>query len=89
MMSVTTGGPGLVAVGLSVLEPGMGSEAAVWVSPDGVSWSPVAYDDSVFGGEGDQVMNSVVVDGSNLVAVGSSGPIETLDGAAWSVRLEE
>lgn len=86
MMSVTTAGSGLVAVGLGVLEPGSGYEAAVWVSADGISWSPVAYDDTVFGGEGDQVMNSVVSIGSTLVAVGSGGPIDGLDGVAWTVE---
>ena len=63
MSDVTAGGPGLVAVGQS--EP----NAAVWTSPDGITWSRVPHDDVVFGGEvgpifGGAQMNSVTVGGS-------------------------
>jgi hypothetical protein len=81
MLSVTTGGPGLVAVGtdgyptenngnqLNKLdEPAV--DAAVWTSPDGFTWSRVPHDEAIFGGEGAQRMASVTVGGPGLVAVG-------------------
>ena len=64
MLSVVSGGPGLVAVG-------QGDDgAAVWTSVDGVSWSRVPHDDSVFGGG---EMRSVTAGGPGLVAVGQEG----------------
>ncbi len=63
MLSVTVGGPGLVAVGH---ELSAGVNAAVWTSSDGISWSRVPHDESVFGGQ----MHSVTAGGPGLVAVG-------------------
>ena len=57
MFSVTTGGPGLVAVGDD--SSGQDSDAAVWTSPDGVISSRIPHDEAVFGGEGGQLMLSV------------------------------
>ena len=90
MESVTVGGPGLVAVGLD--SSGGDWDAAVWTSVDGVSWSRVAHDEVVFGGVGDQAMESVTVGGPGLVAVGldfSGGDEDaavwtSVDGASWS-----
>ncbi len=65
MMSVTQGGPGLVAVGID-----RDSSAAVWTSPDGVTWTRVPDDEAVFGGEGSQHMFGVTSGGPGLVAVG-------------------
>lgn len=45
MASVTSGGPGLVAVGQD------NGDAAVWTSVDGLIWSRVPADEAVFGGE--------------------------------------
>ena len=67
--SVTAGGPGLVAVG-SEFSDAAGLDAAVWTSPDGVSWSRVPHDDAIFGGYNNQVMEWVVAGGPGLVAVG-------------------
>jgi hypothetical protein len=90
MLSVAVGGPGLVAVG------GEGSEddwdAAVWTSVDGVGWARVPHDESVFGGDGSQLMRSVAAGGPGLVAVGSerSGDHSvaavwtSVDGVAWT-----
>jgi hypothetical protein len=69
MVSVTTGGPGLVAVGWDT--SGGSPDAAVWTSVDGLAWSRVPSDESVFGGEHDQSMSSVAVGGPGLVAVGA------------------
>jgi hypothetical protein len=102
MSSVTSGGPGLVAVGsvfgekggYSLLEPISDDEvAAVWTSVDGVTWARVPHDDEVFGGPSDVWMNSVVVGGPGLVAVGRamSGRNDgdaavwtSADGATWT-----
>ncbi len=82
MWSVTTGGPGLVAVG-----GGKGpehqrddGEATVWTSVDGIAWSRVRHDETIFGGEGQQQMVSVTAGGPNLVAVGW----DTSDAAVWT-----
>ena len=66
MHAVTNGGPGLVAVGG---DSGL-QAAAVWTSTDGAVWQRVAHDETVFGGDGQQLMVSVTVGGPGLVAVG-------------------
>jgi hypothetical protein len=82
MNDVTAGGPGLVAVGSDNL---LGGRAAVWTSPDGITWSRVPHDEAVFGGDGSQIMNGVTAAGPGLVAVGYSGPEEgELDAAVWT-----
>lgn len=68
MNDVTRAGSGLVAVGSSGPE-GM-EHAAVWISPDGVSWSRVPDDAAVFGGSGPTFMASVDAGASWIVAVG-------------------
>jgi hypothetical protein len=77
--SVAAGGPGLVAVGRDG-DLGGDTHAAVWTSVDGLVWSRVPHDEAVFGGDGWQVMHSVVADGPGLVAVGDNG----LDAAVWT-----
>ena len=69
--SVTVGGPGLVAVGSA--GSGDDGDAAVWISVDGVTWSRVPHDELIFGGDGQQAMNSVTAGGPGLVAVGHNG----------------
>jgi len=80
MVSVTTGGPGLVAVGWegSLFD----QDAAVWTSPDGITWSRVAHDEAVFGGDGDQEMVSVTTGGPGLVAVGPD--LSDLEAEVWT-----
>lgn len=83
--SVTAGGPGLVAVG-SDCRPASGCVAAVWTSPDGLLWSRVPYDESVFGSapnESHAEMRALTVWESNLVAVGSDVWTSS-DGLSWS-----
>jgi hypothetical protein len=77
MLSVTAGGAGLVAVGsdghpIDRYDIELAADAAVWTSPDGLTWSRVPHEEAVFGGPGKQQMNSVTVGGPGLVAVGSS-----------------
>jgi hypothetical protein len=79
--SVTTGGPGLVAVGW------IDYHAAVWTSPDGVAWSRVPHDDGIFGDSWTS-MSDVIDIGSGLIAVGANNGQaavwSSLDGVAWS-----
>jgi hypothetical protein len=88
MASVTVGGPGLVAVGSSGVGGALetdNSDAAVWISDDGVTWSPVSHIGSALGGQGDQGMTSVTVGGPGLVAVGSDRSKSVVDGVSvWS-----
>jgi hypothetical protein len=88
MMSVTAGGPGLVAVGWDELE-GVDHRAAVWTSPDGITWSRIPHDPEVFGGELNEVLWSVTAGGPGLVAVGSAedhvaAVWTSVDGVTWS-----
>jgi len=82
MVDVTVGGPGFVAVGgdspSGQDEP---EDAAVWTSVDGVSWSRVPYDETVFGGA---EMVSVTAGGPGLVVVGGDTVWTSVDGVSWS-----
>ena len=86
MWSVAAGSRGLVAVGGErgpEHESGEG-DAAVWNSADGVTWSRVPHDESVFGGEGEQQMVSVTAGGPGLVAVGWDTSSGSEDAAVWT-----
>ncbi|MEE8407790.1 MAG: hypothetical protein V3S32_11660 [Acidimicrobiia bacterium] len=79
MLSVTAGGPGLVAVGADYW-PSERAETPVWTSPDGFTWTRVPDDESFRGS-----MNGVTAGGSGLVAVGAEGMVWTsADGITWS-----
>lgn len=86
---VTVGGPGLVAVGG---DGGRGwwdnnpeNKAAVWTSVDGITWSRVPDDESVFSSGGNPVMLSVTVGGPGLVAVGAdSWPRNLAETPVWT-----
>jgi hypothetical protein len=90
MRSVTVGGPGLVAVGLSGFGQ-TGWDAAVWTSPDGITWSRVLNNQAVFEARGYDQMSSVTVAGSGLVAVGRTvgGGYEDLAATVWNARVED
>jgi len=89
MISITAGGPGLVAVGYDgthVWDDPNGT-AAAWTSVDGLAWSRVPPDESVF--DRNSSMVSVTAGGPGLVAVGYEfgcrRPIWTsADGIVWS-----
>jgi hypothetical protein len=95
MNDVIAVGDGLVAVGgptYNYRGPRDGDlGAAVWTSPDGITWSRVPHDTAVFGGTGENSIWSVTTAGSNLVAVGShqhsienwSGPGVDANAAVW------
>jgi hypothetical protein len=92
--SITSGGPGLVAVGWDGNPLDNEANAAVWTSTDGSTWQRVP-DDGAFGGPGNQGMWSVADGPNGLVAVGwdqsesdNSGPMAAVwtspDGLTWS-----
>ncbi len=88
IQSVTSGGPGLVAVGWDGHPNGGRSNAVVWTSVDGIAWSRVRHSEAVFGREDGQWIWSVTTGGPGLVAVGfdSSGAAvwTSIDGITWS-----
>jgi hypothetical protein len=79
MNSVTTGGPGLVAVGDGERGDDEHSDVVVWTSPDGITWSRVPHDNAAFDGAS---MVSVVAGAFGLVAVGT-GWDDVAVGADW------
>ena len=88
-LSVTVGGPGLVAAGWERtiamdIEPDVEPEfdAAVWVSADGYTWTRID-DEAVFGGPGDQQINSVTAGRPGLVATGWNRSEDDTDGLVW------
>jgi hypothetical protein len=91
MNEVIAVGDGLVAVGgptYNYRGPRDGDlGAAVWTSPDGITWSRVPHDTAVFGGTGENSIWSVTTAGSNLVAVGSHQHSIEIDAnaAVWVV----
>jgi hypothetical protein len=80
MSSVSTGGPGLVAVGTARREVGFGWAAAAWTSEDGVTWTRLPHEEDIFGGDGMPMMSAVTAGGPGVVAVG---------GSHWSYRDPE
>lgn len=63
--AITSGGPGLVAVGHD------GTHAAVWISSDGIEWVRVPHDESVFGGPYEVGMSDVTARDGTIIAVGT------------------
>ena len=92
MESVAVVGTGLVAVGsddsVGLRSSGNDLDAAVWVSPDGITWSRFGHDDRSFGGEDHQEMESVTAGGPGLVAVGRHGRADDFDAAMWVATTE-
>jgi hypothetical protein len=82
---ISPGGPGLVAVGSHE------EQAAVWTSPDGLAWTRVPDDPTVFDIHPHtefSEMTSVAALGDGLVAVGSKGGVAAVwishDGVSWT-----
>jgi hypothetical protein len=83
MWSVVAVGSGLVAVGYEGNEGRTDPDAAVWISPDGLTWTRVPHDEAIFGGPTSEEMGSVVVAGPGLIAVGKCGRAGDWDAAVW------
>ena len=86
LFSVTTGGPGLVAVGWRRLARDL--IPVVWTSTGGETWSLTAELEATRGTSGErlggQIMTDVVAGGPGLVAVGADGSFENITTAAWT-----
>lgn len=94
--SVTTGGPGFVAVGGETKNAGTAEDnAAVWTSTDGIAWTQVTHNEEAFGGVGARMMEDVTAGGPGLVAVGlrfdepgkrglNAAVWTSVDGITWS-----
>ena len=82
MTSVTTGGPGLVAVGAD----GSGGDwvLAVWTSPDGLNWERLPLNGAALGGSSGQRAERVVAWSGGLVAVGEAICEEGYCAAVWT-----
>ncbi len=85
MASVEVSGLGLVAVGDDY--SGGNWDAAVWFSPDGVTWARVPHVGPVFGGAGNQSVWGLTTVGADVVAVGESGGGDDWDAAVWLRRV--
>lgn len=80
MEALTEGGPGLVAVAWRFDEPGSGGVCpAVWISSDGLAWSPVDLWTSAAGVNWSRIaeiegpnVTKIIAGGSGLVMVGSA-----------------
>ena len=82
LYAVTSGGPGLVAVGRDAASGE--STAAVWVSADGEVWGRVPHDEGVFGGEGEQVMYTVKSLEGLVVTAGFDSGGGDFEAAVWT-----
>ncbi len=90
MTAVAVGGPGLVAGGVSHSAEALTVDAAVWVSPDGRSWTRIDDESGVFGdamSSTDEPVDQAITDmaGGSLgvIAVGTDGLPSGQDGAIW------
>jgi hypothetical protein len=80
---------GYVAVGtesIDVDDDGNADQhAATWFSPDGITWTRIAHDPTVFGDYGDHIsMSAVAVGPSGFVAVGGGGRGDGRHGVVWA-----
>ena len=82
MLDIVSGDAGLVVVGLDEVDGD--SDAAVWTSPDGVTWIRAVNPEAVFGGDGEQAMTGVEWSGSTLVGVGTDASSGDNDAAVWT-----
>ena len=86
---------GLIAVGVD------NGQAAIWTSPDGVNWSRVPHDETLFGtplatdilaqaaDHGARYGITAITAGpSGLVAIGADGPGAPLDAVIWNAAPE-
>jgi hypothetical protein len=83
LVAICAGGPGFVVVGEAFGSEGL--DAAVWTSPDGLSWDRVPHDAAIFGGPGNQAMSAVAPGGPGLIAGGyDDATASDMDAAVWT-----
>jgi len=82
MFGVVAGNQGVVAVGYD------GSDAAVWSSVDGLSWSRASRDEGALGSSEGMFMSGVTRAVLGLVAVGYETAGGDLDAALWLAAAE-
>jgi hypothetical protein len=83
---VAAGETGLVAVGADLTESSpdeLKIMAAVWTSPDGVTWTRVPHDPALFEGEEVAAMTGVAAVGDGFVAIGDE-VWTSRDGTNWT-----
>ena len=81
MTSVVASDTGFVGVGWSWVRSDL--DAQVWTSQDGMDWSPLPYDEAVFGGDGDQLLWGVELSQGTFIAVGRDDFGGGSDAAVW------
>ena len=72
----------LIAVGST--SAGEDTDAAIWMSVDGISWTRIDPDEADLGGDGREEIWSVTSDGPGWVAVGSDWSGGDADAAVWT-----
>ena len=72
----------VAAVASRVPETGSDAGAPLGAGAEGLSWKAVTGEEDL-GGPGDQLINRVATDGSQLIAVGASGRSRDSDAAVW------
>ena len=85
MLGVTTGGPGLIAVGFR--GEGDQLDAVVWASTEGETWQLATDQEGVLRSQGGQVMADAIELGDGLVAVGADGREAGFNTAVWDITL--
>ncbi len=82
LTAVTTGGPGLIAVGWRVVDRELDPE--VWTSTNGSEWTLASDTDGAFSAPDRQVITDVVAAGPGLLAVGATGSVLDSSAAVWT-----
>ncbi len=82
LVSVTAGGPGLIAVGWRLVDRELDPE--VWISTDGNEWMLARDTDGAFTARDRQVITAATPGGPGVVAVGASGSQFDFSAAVWS-----
>ncbi len=79
---IETQGTGYMAGGSTRFDGDL--DAALWTTTDGMRWKRVPHSETVFGGEGDQFISSLVQTSNGTLLAGGSGDWRTA--AVWEGR---
>jgi hypothetical protein len=83
-VTVAAGGPGWLVGGYDLTEATDTRPAAIWTSPDGLSWVEATVPAEAGGARLAGGVDGIAVMGSEIVAVGSVSPLEGHRAAAWT-----